>query len=54
MKQVVLKLTINFDESDLDEYYIEQMAIDAAADAFPGILGDGEIWVNGTEIEVLK
>ena len=54
MKQVVLKLTINFDESDLDSDYIEQLAIDAAADNFPGVLGDGEIWVNDTEIEVLK
>ena len=54
MKQVVLKLTINFDESDLDAEYIEQLAMDAAAENLPGVLGDGEIWVNDTEIEVLK
>jgi hypothetical protein len=54
MKQVTLKLTINFDESDLDTAYIEQLAIDAVSDSVPGILGDGEIWVNYTDVEVLE
>jgi hypothetical protein len=54
MKRIILKVIINFDESDLDADYIEKLAIDAVADNFPGVLGDGEIWVNDTEIEVLK
>ena len=54
MKQVILKLTIDIADSNLTKEQIESLAIESVNDTFPGVLGDGEVWVNSIEAEVMQ
>jgi hypothetical protein len=51
MKQIVLKVTIKIEDTDLADDYVEYLAIQDVKEFLPGTLGDGEVLVNSIEVE---
>ena len=54
MKQIILKVTIEIEETYLADDYVEYLAIQDVKEFFPNVLGEGEALVKTVKAEVLE